>query len=82
MFQGVVGLRRSSRLLRDLVKLSRPDPTLGILFYVEPLIIPHLPKRKYNQPPGDARTPYPGVNIDWCINERAILATTTLTNSS
>ena len=82
MFQGVVGLRRSSRLLRDLVKLSRPDPTLGILFYVESLIIPHLPKRKYNQPPGDAQTPYPGVNIDWCINERAILATTTLTNSS
>ena len=82
MFQGVVGLRGSSRFLRDLVKLPRPDPTLGILYYVKSLIIPHLPKRKYSQPPGDAPTPYPGVNIDWCINERAILARTTLTNSS
>ena len=63
MFQGVVGLRRSSRLLRDLVKLPRPDPTLGILYYVKSLIIPHLPKRKYSQPPGMPRPPTLGLTL-------------------
>ena len=54
------GLRLGARLLRDLVKLPRTDPTPGILCYVKSLIIPHLQERKYSQPPRDARPPYPG----------------------